>query len=402
MFGIKKAINQIHKSNIKNNMNLELNGIRGIACLLIFVFHCRVLSGSPDIRPDLGLLYLLPLHGAYAVDLFFVLSGFFIILPYVQIEGKPLKKISFCDYYKKKIIRIFPPYYLNLLVMFGIVVPFVLGFGFLFSKNGILMLLAHLSFLQYMHPASSASMGINGALWTLSVSFQFFLIFPFIKNLFINGKEKFYTLIFIMISVGWKYLSWYDMNWLFKIAMDSVSRFNVDEFTIRFFLSNQLPANLSHFAIGMFLGNVYIKNKNTPGKGNKILAFAALSGFFLTLYSFKISNLAIPPWWYLWRLWLGVGSGCLIYLTAINGPGFFKTVFQNKYFGFVGNLSYEIYLWHFLILYILNKTVIINYIKGVNLFWTFVFLGGGITILISYSSMKFISFIRNSKKQEES
>lgn len=90
-------------------MNLELNGIRGIACLLIFVFHCRVLSGSPDIRPDLGLLYLLPLHGAYAVDLFFVLSGFFIILPYVQIEGKPLKKISFCDYYKKKSLGFFLP-----------------------------------------------------------------------------------------------------------------------------------------------------------------------------------------------------------------------------------------------------------------------------------------------------
>jgi peptidoglycan/LPS O-acetylase OafA/YrhL len=397
---LKNAVNQFHDANIKNNINLELNGLRGLACLLIFFFHCRILSGNPDVRPDLGLFYLLPLHGAYAVDLFFVLSGFFIILPYVKIQGKPLKKISLGGYYKKKIIRIFPPYYINLLVMFGVVVPVVLGSSYIFSEHGMLMLLAHLTFLQYLHPASSASLGMNGALWTLSISFQFFLIFPLIKNMFVGGKEKIYLIIFIMISVSWKYLAWYDMDWLFRIAMDSVSRYGVDEFTIRFFLSNQLPANLSHFAIGMFLGNIYVNHKNDIAKVSKPVTLAILAGFILALYSFKIANLSAPPWWYLWRLCLAIGSGCLIYLTAIDGPKIFKTIFKNKYLGFIGNLSYEIYLWHVLILYILSKTIIVDYVQGVNLFWLFLFLGGGITLKVSYLSITFITWISTCRSRK--
>jgi peptidoglycan/LPS O-acetylase OafA/YrhL len=395
MYTLKNPVNKIHNRNIKNNINLELNGLRGLACLLIFFFHCWILSGSPDIRPALGILYLLPLHGAYAVDLFFVLSGFFIILPYVEIDGKPLRKVTLSEYYKKKFVRIFPPYYINLLVMFGVVVPIVLGSDFLFSTHGMQMLLAHLSFLQYLHPASSSSLGMNGALWTLSISFQFFLIFPFIKNMFIGGKKKIflYLVIFIIISVWWKYQAWFNMDLLLKIAMNSVSQYGVDEFTIRFFLSNQLPGNLSHFAIGMFVGNLYINNKHKKVKISKSVNIVILAGFILALYSFKISNLSLPPWWYIWRLCLAIGAGCLIYLTAIDGPKIFKTVLQNKYLGCIGNLSYEIYLWHVLVLYILGKILLVEVVNGINLFWTFLFLGGGITLIISFTSINFLAWI---------
>lgn len=388
---IARAVNQIQETNIKNHINLELNGVRGFACLIIFLFHCRVMSGSPNLQPALGYLYYLPLHGAYAVDLFFVLSGFFIILPYVKTVNSSGAQISLGRYYLKKFIRIFPPYYLNLLAMFGIVVPAVLGLSYFQSEDGIFMLVSHLTFLQYMHPASSSSLGMNGALWTLSITFQFFLIFPLIKNCFVNGREKVFLLGFIAISVLWKVFCWYDTHLLFPIAMDTVRRFNVDDFTIRFFLSNQLPAQLGHFAIGMFLGSIYVKK---PQK-NIFLLLIALAGLISTIYSFKIANLAVTPWWHWWRLWLAVGSGCLIYLTAINGPGIFKTFFANKYLGFLGNLSYEIYLWHLLILYLLKKTFIPEYLQGTDLFWAFILVGGSITLFISYCSINLTTKLRN-------
>lgn len=384
-------INRTHSENVHKNVILELNGLRGFACLLIFLFHCRIMSGSPDIRLDLGFLYLLPLHGAYAVDLFFVLSGFFVILPYAKAGSQGKKPFSFFRYYKKKFVRIFPAYYINLAVMFGIVVPIFIGGDYLLSKSGLKMLLAHMSFLHYLHPSTSASLGINGALWTLSITFQFFLIFPFIKNLFTGGNEKKYLLVFILLSVAWKFLSYYHTGFLFNLAMDSVKQFGVDAFTIRFFLSNQLPAQLGHFAIGMYLGNRYIAHKNGLEKSHPWSRLIALTGFVSTVYSFHIANLGVPPWWHFWRLWLAFGSGCLIYLAAIDGPRLMRSFFSNRYLGYLGNLSYEIYLWHLMVLYVITKIPLVQYIHGNHLFWFCFFVGGAITLWICHASITYIS-----------
>jgi len=55
---------------------------------------------------------------------------------------------------------------------------------------------------------------------------------------------------------------------------------------------------------------------------------------------------------------------------------------------------HQIYLWHVLVLYILSKTIIVDYIQGVNLFWLFLFLGGGITLIVSYLlSSTFITWV---------
>jgi peptidoglycan/LPS O-acetylase OafA/YrhL len=166
------------------------------------------------------------------------------------------------------------------------------------------------------------------------------------------------------MSVAWKFLSYYHTGFLFNLAMDSVKQFGVDEFTIRFFLSNQLPAQLGHFAIGMYLGNRYIAHKNGREKTHPWRCFIALTGFVSTVYSFHIANLAVPPWWHFWRLWLAFGSGYLIYLAAIDGPRVMRSFFSNRYLGYLGNLSYEIYLWHLMVLYVLTKIPLAQYIHG--------------------------------------
>jgi hypothetical protein len=55
----------------------NLQGLRGIACLLVFVFHIAQLEAhaAPDARPILSPLLS---FGFAGVDLFFVLSGFVI------------------------------------------------------------------------------------------------------------------------------------------------------------------------------------------------------------------------------------------------------------------------------------------------------------------------------------
>src|SRR5579862_1986494 len=89
----------------------ELDGLRGIAVLAVI---------------DLHYLGWLPIAGsAYGwlgVDLFFVLSGFLITSILVGLRGK---EHYFKVFYSRRALRIFPPYFLGLLVYLG--VSFALG-----------------------------------------------------------------------------------------------------------------------------------------------------------------------------------------------------------------------------------------------------------------------------------
>ena len=115
---------------IKNNDGsrdyvASLTGLRGIAALFVFVFHYG--SFNPGIRLDLTVSYIgkalqFPLGFGFAgVDLFFVLSGFLLTLPFARATltrsaHKPLRQ-----YYQRRILRVFPAYYaqLGIILMVG-------------------------------------------------------------------------------------------------------------------------------------------------------------------------------------------------------------------------------------------------------------------------------------------
>src|SRR5690349_948892 len=77
-----------------------LDGLRGIAILLIIGYHIF------DFIPLFN-------HGWLGVDLFFVLSGFLITDILLKTRGQ---KGYLKNFYVKRILRIFPVYYLTLVV----------------------------------------------------------------------------------------------------------------------------------------------------------------------------------------------------------------------------------------------------------------------------------------------
>lgn len=78
-------------SGTSNHLFLtHIQGLRGIAILLIILYHLR-----PDLCPN----------GYYGVDVFFVISGYFLFLNRFD-STSDFKFIDFC---KKKILRILPP-----------------------------------------------------------------------------------------------------------------------------------------------------------------------------------------------------------------------------------------------------------------------------------------------------
>src|SRR5437763_428837 len=84
-----------------------------MAAASVFVFHAAWLTGF-SVRSGSG-AYLFQLD--VGVDVFFVLSGFLLYRPFVRahLEGGPAPTIS--RYYKRRVLRIFPAYWLVLMAV---------------------------------------------------------------------------------------------------------------------------------------------------------------------------------------------------------------------------------------------------------------------------------------------
>lgn len=90
----------------------EIDGLRGIAILAVVIYHWALLFLSPDF-PEIGKADGLILL-AYGVDLFFVISGFLIGTILLKIESPS----GMGSFYIRRIVRIWPLYYLLLGIVY--------------------------------------------------------------------------------------------------------------------------------------------------------------------------------------------------------------------------------------------------------------------------------------------
>ena len=95
---------------------LGIEAVRGIAALMVVLFHAGVLLSGPK---DYGHL---PFAGVFGfgragVDVFFVLSGFIITFIHTADLGRPGRLVSFA---RKRLLRIYPSYWICTLILLAI------------------------------------------------------------------------------------------------------------------------------------------------------------------------------------------------------------------------------------------------------------------------------------------
>src|SRR5579864_2524259 len=151
---------------------LALDGLRAFACLAVISNH---LNGW-------GRVVWHPLHGVYdflnpilnfgksGVELFFLLSGFLLFLPYAKALLFNSAWPSLRRFYLRRIFRILPAYYVALFLM-------ILFFHPKFLNPSLWPVIG--TFLTF-RMGFVLSQGVNGPFWTLAVEFQFYLLLPLI------------------------------------------------------------------------------------------------------------------------------------------------------------------------------------------------------------------------------
>lgn len=183
---------QIHESSLKSLLGLrritvslayrpELDGIRFLAIGCVVLFHVTgdILRHSPADYASVSRSWLLPvmLQLKFGVELFFVLSGFVLGLPFARhfLTGAP--PVNRTRYLRRWLTRLEPPYILALLLLTSLKV-----FGGHYSALALLPHLAastaYLHNLIYGYPST-----IDFVAWSLEVEVQFYLLAPFLAAL---------------------------------------------------------------------------------------------------------------------------------------------------------------------------------------------------------------------------
>src|SRR5258708_7747412 len=137
----------------------QLDSIRAFAILVVLIHH--FLPVDKIIPTDFITL------GLIGVRLFFVLSGFLItgILLRARGEERALRQ-----FYYRRVLRIFPIYYLTLIIIF-VVSPYLRSEGAWLAAYAT----------NYITPFKSLEPA--GHFWTLAVEEQFYLLWPFLMLL---------------------------------------------------------------------------------------------------------------------------------------------------------------------------------------------------------------------------
>jgi len=150
----------------------ELDGLRGLAILYVF-FHNVGTHGLGETESFVVKIYsLIADIGWIGVQLFFVLSGF--LITGILLE-KQCSKDVYKNFYVRRVLRIFPVYYVSLIILF--VLPEAANWDVPWAeKSSDYQIWYWLYAINWIQPLTT---GLEiGHLWSLAIEEQFYLIWP--------------------------------------------------------------------------------------------------------------------------------------------------------------------------------------------------------------------------------
>jgi peptidoglycan/LPS O-acetylase OafA/YrhL len=314
----------------------SLDGLRGVAVLLVFLFHFGRLPGVA-FRWNVGWV---------GVQLFFVLSGYLITRILIEQKKNPLGSYLKIFYWRRS-LRIFPLYFGYLLALTILFIIFhqpddfksIAGYLFSYSFNfSILTIGLHINRL-FTH------------LWSLCVEEQFYIIWPFVVYFFSNNQLKRLSVLLIFAIPLFRW-------WIYASLKPTISDSEILGTSIYWFSISNFDA----FAIGgavHFLKSKFIGLKSLAWVriamvfcivGGGLNYWISKGGLSITSLGFEIH--AIRNYEFIWGYsLLNLLFAAILWHLVQHGSALLST----RPLVFIGKISYGIYVFHFPILGIVSR-----------------------------------------------
>ena len=308
------------------------DGLRAMAVLLVAWFHIWQQSW---LFPGLTLfgreISLDPLvrSGYIWVDMMILISGFCLYLPWARMRYEGGERPSPVDFYVKRLARIHPSYLLTIAVMFAV----ALATDAYWSREHMLRdVLSHLTYTHMFFYDAYYASNLGGALWTLALEMQLYLLFPLIARAFYKLPA---TTFAAMVGIALAFRGWVGVH--------------IPDVSLWF---NQLPAYLDTFALGMMAAAVHAWfAQRRPNALTRILC-SLLCFVIAALFWQVVRRQAGNPGVEAIRLGqmnnrLSMGLlGAALLLCSANAGLILRRLLSNRLTKFLAAVSLQFYIWH--------------------------------------------------------
>ena len=298
----------------------ELDGVRGIAALMVFFHHAFFANLDYSHWGDrpLPVVVAASKYANTGVDLFFVLSGF--LITSILIQDRHSKRY-YQSFYWKRALRILPLYIVCVLVSFA------------FTHDAQALLFRAI-FLANIGPLFHVASG--GPFWTLAIEEQFYILWPTLVR-----RLSEHRIIYWAAAIGLA-------SCLLRFAAAHIGHYNYSITFLRF----------DGLAFGAVLACFF-----RQASGNRCArrrATGILSGLFvlgaaatvLSTYVGRLSNVnSVPYSAAILQASVVLLSGSVIGLIIVYSGSPILQVFRSRTLMFFGLISYALYMIHDSLLY---------------------------------------------------
>jgi peptidoglycan/LPS O-acetylase OafA/YrhL len=289
----------------------EIDGLRFLAIASVVLYH---FSGFVQAEPasEAGALQTIAEHGYRGVNLFYVISGFVLGLPFADhlLRGQP--PVSLPRYFLRRLTRLEPPYVLNLLICVALLLA---------SGSTTAVLLAHFAASAfYVHNIWFGEQSlINPVAWSLEIEVQFYCLAPLMAVLF-SIRSRFTrraVLLGLTLVIGIVQLRYWEAGPRFKLSI---------LYAIQFFLA------------GFLLSDIYLVDLVKKSSRKLQWDLVAIVGW-LTLFGLEDR-----------LVWVAFPFLALaVYIATFRGL-LMSRVFTNPFVVTLGGMCYSIYLFHYVLI----------------------------------------------------
>jgi len=248
---------------IHTNNNFDI--LRLILAFLVYFAHWNILTSQQSSNPVFHL-------SGYAVDMFFIVSGFLVFWSFDNDQ-------NIKHFYIKRFFRIFP--------LYAILIVLQTFFFIVFSDGGfgqiVKYFVCNIVFLNFLSPSVSTIFSslqvdaINGSLWTLKNEVVFYVLMPLLFRLYKKWRLYFLAMLYL-----------FSLFYMLVVDYLGISKLLV-----------QFPAQLRLFTVGITLYVMFdkLKNKNiiffVAGSFGLIVLFSGNDYFKFSLYPFLLGIIMI-------------------------------------------------------------------------------------------------------------